>query len=125
MKKNDINARTFDFALRIISLCRFLNKKYVLENNVLAKQLLRSGTAPLSHHGEAQGAESRADFIHKLSLALKEMRESDRWLKLISRSNLLPQSGDFSSLTSETDELIRILATSIRTAKNRSNVKQS
>ncbi len=113
----DLEARLLDYGASIIQLTRKLNGDYAQQH--IGNQLLRSGTAPLSHHGEAQGAESRADFIHKLSLALKEMRESDRWLKLILRSELLPKSDDLSSLSSETDELIRILATSIRTAKNR------
>ena len=113
----DLEERLLDYGASIIRLTRKLNDDYAQKH--IGNQLLRSGTAPLSHHGEAQGAESRADFIHKLSLALKEMRESDRWLKLISRSNLLPSSDTLNSLTIETDELIRILATSIRTAKSR------
>lgn len=119
----NLEERLLEYGASIIQLTRKLNDDYAQRH--VGNQLLRSGTAPLSHHGEAQGAESRADFIHKLSLALKEMRESDRWLKLISRSKLIPDSDILNNLQSETDELIRILATSIRTAKNRSNAKQS
>jgi len=111
----NLEERLLDYGASIIQLTRLLNGDYAARH--IGNQLLRSGTAPLSHHGEAQGAESRADFIHKLSIALKEMRESERWLKLITRSNLLPNHSKIPSLIKETDELIRILVTSIRTAK--------
>ena len=79
--KYDLEERLLDFGAAIITLTRKLNGDYA-ERHV-GNQLLRSGTAPLSHHGEAQAAESSADFIHKMRLALKELRESERWLKLI------------------------------------------
>ncbi|OYV03864.1 MAG: four helix bundle protein [Verrucomicrobiales bacterium VVV1] len=87
----------------------------------MGNQLLRAGTAPLSHHGESQGAESPADFIHKLRLALKELRETDRWLKLIVRAKLAPANSDLPNLQSETDQLIRIFVKSITTAEKRRN----
>jgi four helix bundle protein len=106
-----------DFGAGIISLTRKLNTNYA-ERHV-GNQLLRAGTAPLSHHGEAQGAESPADFIHKMRIALKELRESERWLKLILRASLLPKEAHLAVLLNETDQLIRIFVSSIATAEKR------
>jgi len=117
--KYDLEERLLDFGAEIIFLTRNLNTDYA-ERHV-GNQLLRSGTAPLSHHGEAQAAESPADFIHKLRLALKELRESERWLKLIVRAALLPKGTDLAPILDETDQLIRIFVTSIATAEKRRN----
>lgn len=113
----DLEERLLDYGAQIIRLTRSLAGDYA-ERHV-GNQLLRSGTAPLSHHGEAQGAESTADFIHKLRLGLKELRESDRWLKLIFRAELLPNSDRLQALSQETDQLIRIFVASINTAEKR------
>ncbi len=112
----DLEERLLNFGARIISLTRNLNSDYAERH--IGGQLMRCGTAPLSHHGEAQGAESPADFIHKLRLALKELRESQRWLKLLVRSNILPEQ-KLTSLLDETDQLIRIFVSSITTAEKR------
>jgi four helix bundle protein len=79
---------------------------------------LRSGTSPLPNHGEAQAAESRKDFVHKLKICHKELRESRRWLRLIQRVPLL-KAALVQSLVDETGELIRIFAASLRTASER------
>jgi four helix bundle protein len=71
----------------------------------------------LPNHGEAEGAESRNDFIHKLGVCHKELRESRRWLLLIQRVPLLPETEPVSEMLNETQELIRIFAASIRTAR--------
>ncbi len=115
--KYDLEERLLDFGAAIITLTRKLNGDYA-ERHV-GNQLLRSGTAPLSHHGEAQAAESTADFIHKMRIALKELRESERWLKLIARAKLIPANSELPHLLSETDQLIRIFVTSISTAEKR------
>jgi four helix bundle protein len=120
MEKNntpvyDLEERLLDFGAAIISLTRKLSGDYA-ERHV-GNQLLRSGTSPLSNHGEAQAAESPADFIHKMRLALKELRETERWLKLIVRAKLLPNEAGLTQLLSETDQLIRIFVTSIQTAE--------
>jgi four helix bundle protein len=117
MPAYDLEERLLDYGATIIHLTRKLDGDYAARH--VGNQLLRSGTAPLSHHGEAQGAESNADFIHKMKLALKELRESQRWLKLIRKARLLPDSEQLLSLLDETDQLIRIFVTSIRTAKTR------
>jgi four helix bundle protein len=83
--------------------------------NHVAGQLLRSGTSPLPNHGEAQAAESRRDFVHKMKICHKEFRESGRWLRLVQRVPLLkPQL--VAPLVDETEELVRIFAASLRTA---------
>jgi four helix bundle protein len=87
--------------------------------------LLRSGTSPLPNHGEAQAAESGKDFVHKLKICLKELRESYRWLRLIDRVPLVRKPDDADAvraLISETQELIRIFYTSVRTTQR--TVKQ-
>ncbi len=94
--KYDLEERLLDDAVAIIQVTRKLNGDYAERH--IGNQLLRSGSAPLSHHGEAQAAESPADFIHKMRLALKELRESERWIKLIDRAEFIPQSTDFSYL---------------------------
>ena len=116
-KVYDLEERLLDCGASVIKLTRGLPKDHA-ERHV-GNQLLRSGTAPCSHHGEAQAAESSADFIHKMRLALKELRESERWLKLIQRANLIPNTDSIASLLNETDQLIRIFVTSIRTAETR------
>jgi four helix bundle protein len=82
----------------------------------VADQLLRAGTSPLANHGELQGAESRKDFIHKLSICLKEIREARRWLRLVHRVPLLPPR-KVDPLIAETEALIKIFVASIRTAE--------
>ena len=85
--------------------------------NHIAGQLLRSGTSPLPNHDEAEGAESKNDFVHKLGICHKELRESRRWLKLIQRVPLLTDAAALDAALNETDELVRIFAASIRTAR--------
>jgi len=83
----------------------------------VANQMLRSGTAVLPNHGEAQAAESNADFIHKLSICLKELRETRRWLRLIQRVTLIAKPDAVLPMLAETEELIRIFFTSLKTAR--------
>ena len=82
----------------------------------VALQLARSSTSTFANYGEVQSAESRRDFIHKLSVSLKELRETRAWLKFVVRMTLLP-AGSTDALLRECDELLAILATSIRTAR--------
>jgi len=113
----DLEERLLDFGARIISLTQKLTENYAQRH--IAGQLLRSGTSPLSNHGEAQSAESPADFIHKLSLYLKELRETECWLKLIERAKLISKTEKLTPLLDKTDLLIRIFVTSISTAEKR------
>ena len=87
--------------------------------NHVAGQLLRSGTSPYLNHGEAQAAESPKDFIHKLRISLKELRETQRWLKFIQRVPLIKKPELLNDILEETDGLIKIFVTSIKTAEKK------
>ncbi len=112
--KFDLQDRFIDYAVRIIKLSEKLPETKTGRH--ICSQILRSGTSPAPNYGEAQSAESKADFIHKLKISLKELRETEVWLKIIIRAELI-QPSKLSSLLLETDELISILFTSIETAK--------
>ena len=108
----DLEERLLDFAAQIIRLVKSLPKTRA--GNHIAGQLLRSGTAALPNHGEAESAESSQDFIHKLKVCPKELRETRRWLRLVQRVPL--DAMDLPATLQESDELIRISVASIRTA---------
>jgi four helix bundle protein len=112
----DLEERLLEYAARIIRLADSLNDTKAA--NHVGGQLLRSGTSALPNHGEAQAAESRADFIHKFGICLKELRESRRWLHLIKRVPLVSKPEKLDPLIAETEELVRIFDCSIRTARN-------
>ncbi len=115
--KGDILAERFlDFAVVIIKLVNALPKTAVGRH--ISAQILRSGTSPGSNYEEACGAESRADFIHKLSIVLKELKETRFWLKVIYRSKILT-SQRIEPLIKECNELCAVIAKSIVTAKSK------
>ena len=119
MKKQayDLEERLLEYSVRIIKIVeRLPNTK---AGNHVAGQLLRSGTSPYPNHGEAQAAESQKDFIHKLRIALKELREAQRWLTLIQRVPLIQKPELLEDVLLETEELIKIFVTSIRTAQKK------
>lgn len=116
-RKYDLEERLLDYAAAIISATESFPRSPAGMH--VGGQLLRSGTSPLSNHGEAQGAESPDDFVHKLRIALKELRESKRWLKLAQRTKLVRSVEDVDQLIAETDELTAIFVCSIRTAEKR------
>jgi four helix bundle protein len=121
MKKQtyDLEERLLEFSVRIIKLVEQLPNTRT--SNHVAGQLLRSGTSPYPNHGEAQAAESPKDFIHKLRISLKELRETHRWLKLIQRVPLIKKTELVTDIMEETEELIKIFVASIKTAgKNKS-----
>ena len=119
-KKYDLENRLIDFAVRVIKLVESLPKSPV--GNHIAGQLLRSGTSPAPNYGEAQSVESRKDFIHKMKVCLKELRETRVWLMILRRLGLLRDSKELEWLIAECNELISIFVASIRTAtKNRNN----
>lgn len=86
-KDFDLEDRLIDFGVRIIQLTESLPKAKAGRH--IAGQLIRSGTSPAPNYGEAQGAESRSDFIHKMKVCLKELRETKVWLKMIVRANFI------------------------------------
>ena len=116
MAVNIIKIKSFDFALRIVELYKFLcaDKKEF----VLSKQILRSGTAVGALIREAEQAESKLDFIHKLSIAQKEANETDYWLELLYQSEYLNEK-QFQSLKKDILEINKIVASIIITTKQR------
>lgn len=116
--KNDqadlIENRLIDFGVNIIHLAGMLPATFAGAH--IAKQILRSGTAAAPNYGEARGAESRADFVHKLGIALKELNETQVWLKMVQRAGLAA-AGTASPLQDECSQLARILNASIHTAR--------
>ena len=117
-KDFDLEDRLIDFAVRTIQLTESLPKAKAGRH--IAGQLIRSGTSPAPNYGEAQGAESRSDFIHKMKVCLKELRETKVWLKMIVRANFIKSESKLEPLILENDQLISIFVASINTAqKNR------
>ncbi len=113
----DLEQRLIDFAVRIIRAVESLPKTKV--GNHIAGQVIRCGTSPAANYGEAQSAESRADFVHKMKICLKELRETRIWLLMIVRSNLAKPASKLDPLLQENNELISIFVTSINTAKQK------
>lgn len=113
----DLEDRLLDYAAAIVCLVERIPR--TSSSTHIANQLLRSGTSPLPNHGEAQAAESRDDFVHKISICLKELRESRRWIRLIQRIPLVKPPSVADALLAETEELIRIFFKSKRTASSR------
>lgn len=110
-RKFDLEIRLLEFTIRIINVVESLPDSKVA--NYLGGQLLRSGASPVLNYGEAQAAESRRDFIHKLRIILKELRETSICLTLLGRKSYITDS----SLLQESKELIAIFAKSIGTAQ--------
>ena len=112
--KYDLEERLLEFTAKVVQLADSLpNTK---AGNHIAGQLLRCGTSPLANHGEVEAAESRKDFLHKLRICLKELRETWRWLRLIGRLKLA-ETADLRETLNEVEELIRIFAASVRTTE--------
>ena len=114
LREYDLDERLIDFAVRIIRTAESLPQSKV--GNHIAGQLIRSGTSPAPNYGEAQSAESRADFIHKMKISLKELRETRVWLLIIIRANMIKEASKLESLGDENNQLISIFVASIKTA---------
>ena len=116
--KFNLEERLLEFAVRVIRVSESMKRSPA--GIYVADQLLRSATSPYGHHGEAEGAESRDDFVHKLRVCYKELREARRWLRLVQRTPLVTKPDLLDALVVEAGELVRIFSASIRTAeKNR------
>jgi len=111
----DLEDRLLEFGAKIVQLTESLPNTRA--GNHIAGQLLRCGTSAFSNHGEVEAAESRRDFLHKLRICLKELRETKRWLRLLGRVNKVETPANFNSCLKEVEELIRIFVASVRTAK--------
>jgi four helix bundle protein len=107
--------RLLKFTSRVVDVVEALPATRV--GNHIGGQLIRCGTSPLASYGEAQAAESRADFVHKLKVGLKELREVRVWLLLVQRRSLAGPAARLGPLVKECDELISIFFSSIRTAQ--------
>ncbi len=117
----DLENRLIDFAVRIIRISESLPKSKVGRH--IAGQLIKSGTSPAPNYGEAQSAESRSDFIHKMKISLKELRETRVWLLILIRSGLIKPATKLDSLIDENNQLISIFVKSVTTA--RQNLKRT
>ena len=114
MKKNVVAEKSIAFAIRIVKAYKFLITEH--KEYVLSKQLLKSGTAIGALVRESEHAESKADFVHKLSIALKEANETDYWLLILSETGYLNEN-EYGSLKNDCDELIRLLVSIVKTTK--------
>ncbi|MFT4973191.1 MAG: four helix bundle protein [Saprospiraceae bacterium] len=114
-KKNIIKDKSFVFAVEIVYLCKILTEK---KEFVLSKQLLRSGTSIGANIREAEHAQSKADFIHKLSISLKEANETEYWLDLLYETKFLSEI-EFKSIKAKVIEILKLLTSIINTSKNK------
>lgn len=116
MKENVIASKSYAFALRIVKAYKFLSLEQ--REFILSKQLLRSGTAIGALVKEAEHAQSKADFINKMNIALKEANETEYWLMLLKDSNFIDEKS-FQSIAEENKELIRMLISIVKTSKEK------
>ena len=114
----DLEERLIDHAVKIIQVTESLPKS--MTGKHIAGQLVRSGTSPAANYGEAQSAESRADFIHKMKMALKELRESRVWMLMVVKANIVKQPTKLDPIIEENNQLISIFVKSISTAQKNS-----
>ncbi|WP_297970456.1 four helix bundle protein [uncultured Capnocytophaga sp.] len=118
MKESVLKSKSFALAVRIVKLYKYLceqKKEYVL-----SKQVLRSGTSVGAMVREAEYSESKADFSHKMGIARKELNETLYWLELLLQTEYITQI-EYDSLSTDAIEIIKMLTTSIKTAKNINN----
>lgn len=115
-ERNDLGERLLEYGARLVKVVESLPKTLV--GRRVADQLLRCGTSAGANYEEACGAESKDDFVHKLQIALKEMRESQYWLRLLVKSGKLTEAR-VANLIDESDQLRAILSKSVATAKGK------
>jgi four helix bundle protein len=113
-RKYDLEERLIGFGVRVCGIAERLPRSAIGAH--LSGQLIRCGVSPAANYGEAQSAESRRDFIHKLKMCLKELRETQVWLKYGQRLELAPPN-ELDEAIRESDELIAIFVKSVETAK--------
>lgn len=117
-RKDILREKTTDFAVRIVNLSRYLKEQK--REYTLSEQILKSGTNPGAMSREAKNAESGPDFIHKLSIAQKEIAETQFWLEILWRTKYITEQ-EYTSMLADSDEIIKILVKSINT--RRKNLK--
>ena len=118
MKENIVKFKSFKFAVRIVKLYQYLTD--TKKEFVLSKQVLRSGTNPGAMVRESEHSESKADFIHKLSIAQKEINETIYWLELLKETNYLAIQ-EFESMKTDAIEIIKLITSILKTIKARNN----
>lgn len=118
MRKNVVKDKSFAFAVRVIRLSKLLVSDK--QEFVLSKQLLRSGTSVGALVREAEHAESKPDFIHKMAIAQKECNETLYWLELLRETDYL-STQEFESINSDATELIKLITSIIKTSKEKIN----
>lgn len=118
MKENVLKNKSYAFAIRIVHLYQFLKDEH--KEFVMSKQLLRAGTSIGALYREAEFAESKADFIHKLSIAQKECNETMYWLELLQETKYLNQK-EFESIHEDATEIIKLLTSILKTSKKIKN----
>ncbi len=121
-RRFDLEERLLEFTSAVIDLSESLPATRA--GNHVAGQILRSGTSPYPNHGEAEAAESRDDFIHKLRICLKELRETRRWARLIKRKAWVKDETTLLFVLGESEELIRIFHSSIQTASRNAQAEK-
>ena len=115
METNIIEEKSFSFAIRIVKLYKILSSEH--NEYVISKQMLKSGTSIGANISEAQNAQSRADFLSKMSIALKEATETKYWLRLLHSTDYLSEAA-FQSVFADCVEIEKILVSIVRTTKN-------
>ena len=115
-RADELEERLIDFAVRIVKLSSNLPRTSAGRH--IAGQILRSGTSPAPNYGEARGAESQADFVHKLRIVLKELNETSIWLRIIERSQLIRKEL-LRDIVQENTELCRIFAATLKSTSQR------
>ena len=119
MKENIIKTKSFEFALRIVKFSQFLQTEK--KEFTISKQVLRSGTSIGANIREAEHAESKIDFIHKVSIALKEANECEYWLELLLKSEIIDDKM-YMSLNDDLSEILKLLISIIKTSKINKNI---
>ena len=119
--KNVIVEKSYKFAIRIINLYKFLKDEK--KEYVISKQILRSGTSIGANINESQSAESNADFIHKLSISAKEIRETEYWLNLLNHTDFIDNKS-YKSIIDDCKELLKIINSIILTSKEKNDEKK-
>ena len=118
---NILKEKSFKFAIKIVKLSKYLQKEK--KEFIMNNQILRSGTAPGALVREAEYAESKPDFIHKLSIALKESNETEFWLDLLFATDYINEK-NYNILVKDNKELLKLLISSIKTTKKNLKEKQ-
>jgi four helix bundle protein len=121
MNKEELENRLILFAINVSLICQQIKRTELGVN--LSSQLIRSAVSPALNYAEAQGAESRRDFVHKMRIALKELRESHVSLRIIDKANICANVNELSKVIDEANQLISIFVSSIRTAESTSHHK--